>query len=201
MKRKLTIITALLICLSLIGSTLAFALSDSFRNSIYNPGHLKPLDSLLKVKIGDAAPQFTLPTVSGQKINLKDYRGKKIVVLSFVPAAWTPVCSDQWPGYNIVEEMFKEHNAVLLGITVDNIPTLFSWTQQMGDLWFPILSDFWPHGAVADSFGLLRSDGVTERALVIIDKEGVIRYIGVGDINIRPSLEVLIGELQKIDHK
>ena len=201
MKRKLTIITALLICLSLIGSTLAFALSDSFRNSIYNPGHLKPLDSLLKVKIGDAAPQFTLPTVSGQKINLKDYRGKKNVVLSFVPAAWTPVCSDQWPGYNIVEEMFKEHNAVLLGITVDNIPTLFSWTQQMGDLWFPILSDFWPHGAVADSFGLLRSDGVTERALVIIDKEGVIRYIGVGDINIRPSLEVLIGELQKIDHK
>ncbi len=201
MKRKLTIITALLICLSLIGSTLAFALSDSFRNSIYNPGHLKPLDSLLKVKIGDAAPQFTLPTVSGQKINLKDYRGKKNVVLSFVPAAWTPVCSDQWPGYNIVEEMFKEHNAVLLGITVDNIPTLFSWTQQMGDLWFPILSDFWPHGAVADSFGLLRSDGVTERALVIIDKDGVIRYIGVGDINVRPSLEVLIGELQKIDHK
>ena len=201
MKRKLTIITALLICLSLIGSTLAFALSDTFRNSIYNPGHLKPLDSLRKVKIGDAAPQFTLPTVSGQKINLKDYRGKKNVVLSFVPAAWTPVCSDQWPGYNIVEEMFKEHNAVLLGITVDNIPTLFSWTQQMGDLWFPILSDFWPHGAVADSFGLLRSDGVTERALVIIDKEGVIRYIGVGDINIRPSLEVLIGELQKIDHK
>ena len=201
MKRKLTIILALLICLSLMGSTLAFALSNSFRNSIYNPGHLKPLDSLLKVKVGDAAPQFTLPSVSGKKVSLNDYHGKKIVVLSFVPAAWTPVCSDQWPGYNIVEEIFKEHNAVLLGITVDNIPTLFSWTQQMGDLWFPILSDFWPHGAVADSFGLLRSDGVTERALVIIDKEGVIRYIGVGDINVRPSLEVLIGELQKIDHR
>ena len=201
MKRILTIILALLISLLLAGSAQVFALSDSFRNSIYNPGLLKPLDSLLKVKVGEVAPEFTLPSISGKMIGPKDYRGKKIVVLSFVPAAWTPVCSDQWPGYNIVEELFKEHDAVLLGITVDNIPTLFSWTQQMGNLWFPVLSDFWPHGAVADSFGLLRSDGVAERALVIIDKEGVIRYLGVGDINVRPPLEVLIDELQKINRK
>ncbi len=201
MKRKLTMIIALLICLLFLGGTRLFARSDSFRDSIYNPGLLKPLDSFLKVKVGDAAPEFTLPSVSGKDISLSDYRGKKIVVLSFVPAAWTPICSDQWPGYNIVEELFKEHDAVLLGITVDNVPTLFSWTQQMGDLWFPVLSDFWPHGAVANSFGLLRSDGVTERALVIIDKNGVIRYLGVGDINVRPPLEILIGELQKIDRK
>ncbi len=201
MKRKLTIILALLIGFLFTDSAQIFALSDSFHNSIYNPGLLKPLDSLLKVKVGESAPEFTLPSVSGKKINLNDFRGKKIVVLSFVPAAWTPVCSDQWPGYNIVEELFKEHDAVLLGITVDNIPTLFSWTQQMGNLWFPVLSDFWPHGEVADSFGLLRSDGVAERALVIIDKEGIIRYLGVGDINVRPPLEVLIGELQKINRK
>ena len=196
------IILALLISFSLTGSVQVFAFSDSIlHNSIYNPGLLKPLDSLLKVKVGDFAPEFTLPSVSGKKISLKDFRNQKIVVLSFVPAAWTPVCSDQWPGYNIVEEFFKEHDAVLLGITVDNIPTLFSWTQQMGNLWFPVLSDFWPHGAVADSFGLLRSDGVAERALVIIDKEGVIRYLGVGDINVRPPLEILIGELQKLNSK
>lgn len=201
MKRILTIILALLISLLLTGSAQVFALSDSFRNSIYNPGLLKPLDSLLKVKVGEVAPEFTLPSISGKMIDPKDYRGKKIVVLSFVPAAWTPVCSDQWPGYNIVEELFKEHDAVLLGITVDNIPTLFSWTQQMGNLWFPVLSDFWPHGAVTDSFGLLRSDGVAERALVIIDKKGMIRYLGVGDINVRPPLEVLINELQKINRK
>ena len=196
------IILALLISFSLTGSVQVFAFSDSIlHNSIYNPGLLKPLDSLLKVKVGDLAPEFTLPSVSGKKISLKDYRNQKIVVLSFAPAAWTPVCSDQWPGYNIVEEFFKEHDAVLLGITVDNIPTLFSWTQQMGNLWFSVLSDFWPHGAVADSFGLLRSDGVAERALVIIDKEGVIRYLGVGDINVRPPLEILIGELQKLNSK
>ncbi len=201
MKKKLTLIIALLLCLFFFAGTSAYSRSSSFQNSIYNPGLLKPLDSMLKVKIGDAAPQFTLHAVNGKRISLKDYRGKKNVVLSFVPAAWTPVCSDQWPGYNIVEELFKKHDAILLGITVDNIPTLFSWTQQMGDLWFPVLSDFWPHGAVADSFGLLRTDGVSERALVIIDKDGIIRYIGVGDINVRPSLEVLIGELQKIDQK
>ncbi len=201
MKKKFTAIITLLICLSFMCSTQVFAQSSSFRNSIYNPGHLKPLDSILKVKVGDAAPQFTLPSVNGEKISLSDYYGKKIVVLSFVPAAWTPVCSDQWPGYNIVEEIFKENNATLLGITVDNIPTLFSWTQQMGDLWFPVLSDFWPHGAVADSFGLLRTNGVAERALVIIDKEGIIRYIGVNDINFRPPLETLVDELKKTNSK
>ena len=201
LNKRSVVILALSLCIFFMGNTMVLAQSSSFRNSIYNLGILKPFDSFLKVKVGETAPQFTLPSVGGKKIGLEEYRNKKIVVLSFVPAAWTPVCSDQWPGYNIVEELFKEHDATLLGITVDNIPTLFSWTQQMGDLWFPVLSDFWPHGAVADSFGLLRSDGVAERALVVIDKKGVIRYIGVGDINIRPSLEILIGELQKIEHR
>lgn len=144
------------------------------------------------------APDFSLPAVSGKTISLKDYRNKKIVVLSFIPAAWTPVCSDQWPGYNIVEEIFNEYDATLLGISVDNIPTLFSWTGQMGRLWFEVLSDFWPHGEVADSFGLLRSSGVSERALIIIDKNGIIRFIKVNDINQRPPLETLVNELQKI---
>jgi peroxiredoxin len=68
----------------------------------------------------------------------------------------------------------------------------------MGELWFPVLSDFWPHGAVADRFGVLRSDGMSERALFVIDKEGVIRYIDVHNINERPPLEVLVGELEKL---
>ncbi len=102
----------------------AIAASAAYKNNIYNPGQLKPIDSKLKVKVGDPAPDFTLPAVSGGKITLSQYRGKKNVVLSFVPAAWTPVCSDQWPGYNIVKELFDMNNAILLGITVDNLPTL-----------------------------------------------------------------------------
>ena len=178
----------------------AYGLSGVYKENIYQVGDLKPRDSVPKLKVGDPAPDFTLPAVSGGKVSLSSYRGKKHVVISFVPAAWTPICSDQWPGYNIIKDIFDRNDAVLIGITVDNIPTLYAWTRQMGELWFPVLSDFWPHGAVANSYGVLRSDGVSERALFIIDKKGVIRYIDVHDINQRPDLEVLIQELEKINH-
>jgi peroxiredoxin (alkyl hydroperoxide reductase subunit C) len=179
--------------------TPVFGGSAAFKDNIYNPGQLKPIDSTLNVKVGDIAPDFRLPSVSGEEITLSQFRGKKHVVISFVPAAWTPVCSDQWPGYNIVEEMFDENDAVLLGITVDNIPTLYAWTQQMGQLWFPVLSDFWPHGAVAKKYGVLRSSGVTERALIFIDKKGIIRDIQVSDINVRPDLAYCATTLEKMN--
>lgn len=175
-----------------------FAVSEAFKENIYVLKMEKPRDSVLKVKVGDQAPDFTLPSISGEKISLRQFRGKKIVVLSFVPAAWTPVCSDQWPGYNIAKDIFEKHEAILLGITVDNLPTLFAWTNQMGKLWFPVLSDFWPHGAVAKKYGVLRSNGVSERALFIIDKKGILRYIDVHDINKRPPLEDLVKELEKL---
>jgi peroxiredoxin (alkyl hydroperoxide reductase subunit C) len=183
----------------LVGTAAIYAASVAFKENIYNPGEIKPIDSVLKVKVGDAAPDFTLPSVSGEKITLSSFKGDKNVVISFVPAAWTPVCSDQWPGYNLVKKEFTDRNTILLGITVDNIPTLYAWTKQMGQLWFPVLSDFWPHGAVADAFGVLRTDGVSERALIVIDKQGVIRNIQVSDINIRPDLETLVNELKKLE--
>ena len=185
--------------LAILLTTSVFGASAAFKDNIYNPGQLKPIDSKLNVKIGDQAPDFTLPSVSGEKVSLSQYRGKKSVVISFVPAAWTPVCSDQWPGYNIVKQMFDENDAVLLGITVDNIPTLHAWTKQMGDLWFPVLSDFWPHGAVAQKYGVLRSNGVTERALIFIDKKGIIRDIQVSDINVRPDLAQCATTLEKMN--
>jgi peroxiredoxin (alkyl hydroperoxide reductase subunit C) len=178
---------------------MAFAISDAYKGNIYQTGPLKPTDSKLKVKVGDRAPDFTLSAIFGENISLGQYRGKKNVVLSFVPAAWTPVCSDQWPGYNIAKDLFNQYEAILLGITVDNIPTLFAWTNQMGQLWFPVLSDFWPHGAVAKKYGVLRSDGVSERALIVIDKKAIIRYIDVHDINKRPPLENLMSALESLN--
>ena len=180
-------------------SSLAFAQSETLRGSIYNPGKLKPIDSELKVKSGQMAPDFTLPSVSGKKITLSQYRGKKNVVISFVPAAFTPICSNQWPGYNIIQDLFDENNAILLGITVDNMPTLYAWTKQMDKLWFEILSDFWPHGSVADRYGVLRSDGLSERALFFIDREGVIRSILVMDINQRPDLGDCATRLKQLE--
>jgi peroxiredoxin (alkyl hydroperoxide reductase subunit C) len=71
----------------------------------------------------------------------------------------------------------------------------------MGKLWFNVLSDFWPHAKVADMFGVLRSDGVSERALFVIDKEGILRYAHVSDINIRPDLQDLVKALEKLISK
>lgn len=179
---------------------MASAQSGSFNINVYPVEKLKPQDSVLKVKVGDRAPDFTLPAVEGGKVVLSQFAGKKNVVISFVPAAWTPVCSDQWPGYNMAKSIFDKNDAVLIGITVDNIPTLYSWTRQMSTdkLWFPVLSDFFPHGEVAARYGVLRTDGTSERALFVIDKEGIIRYIDVHDINERPPLDNLAAALEKV---
>ncbi|MGA2400686.1 MAG: peroxiredoxin [Syntrophobacteraceae bacterium] len=186
--------------IALIVYATAFALSEQFQGKIYQPGLLKPIDSETTLKVGDVAPDFTLPSISGKPVSLSEFTGKKNVVISFVPAAWTPVCSDQWPGYNVVRPMFEARNAVMLGITMDNIPTLFAWTKEMGEVWFPVLSDFWPHGETARKYGVLRSNGVSERALFVIDRKGIIRYIDVHDINERPKMETLMAELEKLNN-
>ena len=186
-------LTAILFLVSAV-----YGASEMFKDYIYQPGTLKPIDSKPKLKVGNKAPDFTLSSITGEKISLSQYIGKKNVVISFVPAAWTPVCSDQWPGYNLVKDIFDQYDAALLGITVDNVPTLYAWTRPMGDIWFPVLSDFWPHGKVAKKYGVLRSDGVSERALFVIDKKGIVRYIDVHDINKRPLLEDLVKELGKL---
>jgi peroxiredoxin len=179
-------------------ATVQQAEGDVWGNAVFNPGTFKPTDSATRLKVGDTAPEFTLPVVKGGTVSLAQYVGRKNVVLSFVPAAWTPICSQQWPGYNIAKDLFDKNEAVLIGIAVDNIPTLHAWTAQMGDLWFPVASDFWPHGSVAEKYGVLRTNGVSERALFVIDKNGKIRYIDVHDINVVPRLEDLIIELEKI---
>jgi peroxiredoxin (alkyl hydroperoxide reductase subunit C) len=194
MKKKIFLLSLLSIIL-----TASISTALTLEEGIFHPVEDQPVDSQVRVAVGENAPDFTLPAIQGDPVRLSDFKGKKNVVLSFVPAAWTPVCSDQWPGYNIVKDMFDHYDAVLLGITVDNVPTLYAWTKAMGELWFPVLSDFYPHGAVAERYGVLRSNGVSERALFIIDKGGIIRYIDVHDINVRPPLEALISELEKIE--
>jgi peroxiredoxin (alkyl hydroperoxide reductase subunit C) len=199
--KSYTKISVVLLLLAVYVCTPGLGLSEVAKENIYDPGKRKPIDSVLKVKVGEIAPDFVLQSVSGEKIALHQFHGKKNVVISFVPAAWTPVCSEQWPGYNIVKDVFTETEAVLLGITVDNIPTLHAWTNQIGNVWFHVLSDFWPHGAVAKTYGVLRSDGVTERALFIVDKEGFLRFIQVTDINKKPDPSVCALELRKLKKK
>jgi len=176
------------------------AAAPSLAGNIYQVPHLPPTDSVPTVAVGSPMPDFDLPTTDGSRARLSDYVGKKNLVVSFVPAAWTPVCSGQWPGYNIAREIFEDNDAALLGVSVDNIPTLFAWTREMGGLWFPVASDFWPHGGLAKKLGILRSDGVAERTLILVDKQGVIKFLDVHDINVRPDLGPLVEAMEKV-HK
>lgn len=196
MRRTLALLA--LTCLFWAALAPAPAPAVGLKDMIFDPGRLKPVDSILKVRPGQLAPDFALPSTTGERVRLSGYRGKKNVVLSFVPAAFTPVCSDQWPGYNLTRDLFEERDAVILGISADNVPSLHAWVLEMRGLWFPVLSDFWPHGAVARKYGVLRSDGVTERAIVIIDKRGVVRFAKSFDINTRPDLGLIMGELDKL---
>lgn len=174
------------------------------KDMVFDPGPLKPVDSVLKVRPGATAPDFALPGLLGEglgraTVRLSDYRGKKNVMLSFVPAAFTPVCSDQWPGYNLAKDIFEEYETVIIGLSVDPLPSLFAWVREMRGLWFPVASDFWPHGEVARKYGVLRTGGTSERAIILIDKKGVVRFAQTFNVNTRPDLELIVRELHKLD--
>jgi glutaredoxin len=84
-------------------------------------------------------------------------------------------------------------------VSIDHVPCLKAWAESLGGIHYPLLSDFWPHGAVAQKYGVFREDGRSERAIFIIDKEGIVRYIDIHDIDDQPDNDVVLAELRKID--
>lgn len=99
-------------------------------------------------------------------------------------------------------ESFKGLNAQVLGISIDHIACLQAWAESLGGINYPLLSDFWPHGSVCSLYGVLRSqDGFSERAIFIIDAQGMIRYIDIHPIDDRPDNDVLRDELRKIEQE
>jgi glutaredoxin len=90
-------------------------------------------------------------------------------------------------------------DAQVLGISVDHVPCLQAWAESMGGINYPLLSDFWPHGAIAKKYGVFRSDGKSERAIFVIDKSGIIRYIDIHDIDLQPDNEEVRKALRQID--
>ena len=99
----------------------------------------------------------------------------------------------------MLKATFEELNVQVLGISVDHIPCLQAWQESLGGITYPLLSDFWPHGKVAKKYGVLLNEaGKSERAIFIIDKKGVIRYIDIHDIDEQPNNDVLLAELKKI---
>jgi peroxiredoxin len=151
-----------------------------------------------KLKVGDVAPDFTLTDTNQVKVSLSDFRGKKNVLLVFYPLAYSPVCSTQIPSYQKIYDRFEDLDTDVVAISVDSVFTHKAWAEGLGGISYPLLSDFWPHGAVADTYGLLRTEaGYSDRALIVVDKAGKIRYIDVVDPKelpeIEPVFEVLKG--------
>jgi peroxiredoxin len=155
------------------------------------------MDRTSTLKVGDKAPDFTLADQNGNKVTLSSFAGKKNVVLVFHPLAFTSVCAIQMPGYSKERQSFEGLESQVLGISVDSVPTHKAWVDNLGGIEYPILADFWPHGEVAKSYGILRPEGYSERATFVIDKKGVVRHIEVHEIGKVPDraklLEILKG--------
>jgi alkyl hydroperoxide reductase subunit AhpC len=161
----------------------------------------------MPLKIGDQAPDFELPAVEGQqqtKIRLSDYRGKKHVVVTFHPLDWTPTCGEQLPALNSDREKFAALNAQLLDISVDSVYSHKAWQKfEIGEVQIPMCSDFYPHGKVAQAFGIMRAEpplmGISERAVFIVDKSGKIAFAKVYPLDQAPKSEELLEAVRKID--
>jgi len=152
----------------------------------------------MTIKVGDRAPDFVLKDNRNKEARLSGLGGKR-VLLSWHPLAWTGVCADQMKALEASKDLLAGLNTVALGISVDSVPSKNAWAKELKIAETRLLSDFWPHGETASKYGVLRSDGTTERAIFIIDKKGAIRYIDVHDINKRPPLESIVGELEKLN--
>ena len=149
---------------------------------------------------GSAAPDLALKTTPDQTVNLSDFRGQP-VVLAFYPADWSPVCGDQMGLYNEILPEFKDLGAELLGLSVDGVWCHTAFIQNR-KLHFPLLADFEPKGAVARLYGVYReADGTTERALFVIDAEGIIHWSYVSPVGVNPGAAGILSALEELQNK
>ncbi|MCP4633686.1 MAG: redoxin domain-containing protein [candidate division Zixibacteria bacterium] len=149
-------------------------------------------------EIGQPAPDFNLYDQNGDLYSLLDFKGKHNVILAFYPGDFTPVCSVQIPNYKKDKEKFDSMDAVVLGVSVDSVDCHKAWSKTFGGLNFPILSDYYPHGKVAESYGVLTESGYAKRGIFIIDKNSIIRYVDIHEISKVPDNSDLFKALVKI---
>ena len=143
---------------------------------------------------GTPAPDFTLPVTPDQRVSLSELRGRP-VILAFYPADWSPVCGDQMALYNQILPEFAKAGAELLGISVDGVWSHRAFAEDR-HLHFPLLADFEPKGDVARRYGVYREDdGTTERALFVIDGDGIIRWSYRSPVGVNPGADGILDAL------
>ena len=149
------------------------------------------------LQAGVRAPDFELHSTPDQLVSLSDFRGKT-VILAFYPADWSPVCGDQMALYNEILPEFQRFGAELLGISVDGVWCHLAFAQNRR-LHFPLLADFEPKGAVARRYGVYREgDGTSERALFVLDADGIVRWSYVSPIGVNPGADGILRALEAL---
>ncbi|HLY60020.1 MAG TPA: redoxin domain-containing protein [Terriglobia bacterium] len=144
---------------------------------------------------GTPAPDFTLHVTPDQKLSLSELRGRP-VILAFYPADWSPVCGDQMALYNEILPEFQKYGAELMGVSVDGVWCHEAFAKDR-HLHFPLLADFEPKGQVAQAYGAYRKDdGVCERALFVIDKNGLITWSYRSPIAVNPGADGILQALE-----
>lgn len=143
----------------------------------------------MAIDVGVAAPDFTLKNHKNEDVKLSDFRGRK-VLLSWHPLAWTSVCTDQMRALDVNFTRFEQLNTVALGMSVDSVPSKTAWAAVLSIRNTSLPSDFWPHGKVADDYGIFNPDnGTSERANILIDEEGKVAWVKVYPRRQLPDIE------------
>ena len=150
------------------------------------------------LEVGDLAPDFTLKDQNDQEVTLSALRGRK-VILSFHPLAWTRVCAIQMQDLEKHREEIERLGAVALGLSVDAVPTKKAWAESLGIQETRLLADFWPHGGVARAYGIFREkNGFSERAVFIVDAEGIIRFKKIYPMREVPDIGEILAALAEV---
>jgi peroxiredoxin len=151
------------------------------------------------LNIGDEAPDFELRSHRGGSVKLSHFRGRQNVVVAFHPLAFTPVCAAQMRGYESDLARFEREGAAVLGISIDAQPAKAAWAKSLGPISYDLLSDFHPHGEVAQKYGVFRpKEGFSERAIFVVDKQGKIAWSKVYDIPEHPDNGEVLQALQRL---
>jgi peroxiredoxin len=147
------------------------------------------------VQPGTKVEDFTLKDQNGEDFQLSAHRGRK-VLLSFHPLAWTSVCALQMQDLEKNKKAFDRLNTTAVGLSVDSVPCKAAWARSLKIKNTKLLSDFWPHGDIAGSMGLLRTEGFSERANVIVGEEGTVLFVKAYPINQLPDLGEILDALK-----
>jgi peroxiredoxin len=151
-----------------------------------------------RVKVGDRSTDFSLEDQNEEVFTLSKFKGKK-VLLSFHPLAWTSVCAEQMKSLEKNKKGFDSLNTTAVGLSVDTVPSKKAWAKSLNIESTRLLSDFWPHGKVAEAYGIFRSKyGTSERANIIIDENQKVAFVKIYPVGQLPDIKEVIEALKKL---